>query len=77
MVPRGLIVTAGSIMSSSQYRELAETSPGKVNPDKVAMAMLCARPMPDSSIPPHQTGTLRRDRPASTRLASSMSADAP
>ena len=32
-------------------------SPGFVKPGSVAAAMLCARPTPDSSIPPHQRGT--------------------
>src|SRR6267142_2031373 len=58
IVPLGETVTGGSIMSSSQYLELAETSPGKVNPASVAMAMLWARPIPDSSMPPHQSGML-------------------
>ena len=47
------------MISSSQYRADADTSPGKVNPGNVDIAMLCARPIPDSSIPPHQTGVDR------------------
>ena len=43
-------------MSCVQYRALAETSPGSVKFGSVDKAMLCARPTPDSSIPPHQTG---------------------
>ena len=39
------------MMSSLQQRLLAETSPGSVNPASVDMAMLCARPMPVSSMP--------------------------
>ena len=46
----------GTIKSRAKYRELAEISPGNTNPGKLASAMLCARPMPDSNIPPHQTG---------------------
>src|SRR6266498_617182 len=69
IVPCELTVTGGSIMSSSQYRALAETSPGKVNPARVAMAMLCARPIPDSSIPPHHTGILRSLQTCSTCFA--------
>ena len=46
-------------------------SPGTVKPGRVANAMLCARPIPDSSIPPHQTG-----QPASTQ-ASCMAIDEP
>ena len=43
-------------MSRFQYRLLADTSPGRTKFGSVESAMLCARPMPDSSIPPHQTG---------------------
>ncbi len=34
-------------------------SPGRVNPGSEARATLAARPMPNSCIPPHQTGTPR------------------
>src|SRR3990167_3985823 len=44
-------------MLRCQYRLLAETSPGRTKLGKVERATLCARPMPDSSIPPHQTWT--------------------
>jgi len=70
IVPRSLTVTGGSMMSSSQYRALAETSPGKVKPASVDIAMLCARPIPDSSMPPHQTGISLSRATCSTRFAS-------
>src|ERR1700733_3038069 len=63
-------VTGGSIMSCSQYRFDADTSPGKVNPGSVDIAILWARPMPDSSMPPHQTGTACSDAYAWIFLAS-------
>src|SRR6266704_5353114 len=69
IVPCELAVTGGTIMSSSQYRALAETSPGKVNPARVDMAMLCARPIPDSSMPPHHTGIFCSRAIRSTSLA--------
>src|SRR4051794_41982342 len=56
IVPVLLTTTAGSMMSCSQYLAEAETSPGKVKPGCVDIAMLCARPIPDSNIPPHHTG---------------------
>src|SRR5574340_382546 len=56
MVPRGVVSTGGVMMSWAQYRRLAETSPGSVKFGRVASAILCARPMPASSMPPHQTG---------------------
>ena len=48
--------TGGSTISSSQYRLLAETSPGSVKLSRLDSATLWARPMPDSSMPPHHTG---------------------
>src|SRR5262245_3208165 len=59
MFPRGVTSTGGVMMSSAQYRFDADTSPGSVKPGSVDIAMLCARPIPASSMPPHQTGTLR------------------
>ena len=56
MVPFDDTSTGGEIMSRSQYRLLAETSPGSTKFGSVDSAILCARPMPDSSMPPHHTG---------------------
>ncbi len=56
IVPRDETVTSGWMISSSQYLLLAVTSPGSVKFGSVESAMLCARPIPDSSIPPHHTG---------------------
>ena len=44
-------------MSRVQKRRDAATSPGSVKPGRLAIATLAARPMPNSCIPPHQTGT--------------------
>src|SRR5437762_9568436 len=56
IVPSRLTVTGGSMMSSSQYLSDAETSPGRLKPGSVDSAILCARPIPASSMPPHHTG---------------------
>src|SRR5579859_7472477 len=53
--PALLTVTSGSMMSSDQYRFEADTSPGNVKFGSDDNAILCARPMPVSSIPPHHT----------------------
>ena len=47
-----------------------ETSPGSVKPGSEAIATLAARPMPNSCMPPHQTGTPRAMQTSCTRLAS-------
>ena len=46
-------------MSSAQYRRDAETSPGNLKFSSVERAMLCERPIPDSSMPPYHTGMPR------------------
>ena len=59
IVPRGVTSTSGVIISSVQYLFEAEISPAMVKPAWVAIAILWARPIPASSIPPDQTGTPR------------------
>ena len=49
------------MMSRAKYRRLAEMSPGIVKPGRLASAMLWARPTPDSSMPPHQSGNAARE----------------
>src|SRR5205807_9254224 len=49
----------GSTMSSRYALSDPDTSPGKVNPGKLQMATLAARPMPNSCMPPHPTGQAR------------------
>ena len=56
-VPSAATSTGGTMTSRSKYRRLPEMSPGRVKPGRLARATLCARPIPDSSIPPHQRGT--------------------
>src|SRR5262245_32618085 len=47
--PSAEISTSGSMMSSDQYRLLADTSPGSEKFSRLESAMFWARPTPDSS----------------------------
>ena len=69
-VPSAATSTGGTMTSRSKYRRLAEMSPGRVKPGRLARATLCARPMPDSSIPPHHRGTPRSTQRSWMRSAS-------
>ena len=52
-------ITNGSVTSRLKNLEDELVSPGRVNPGNYARAIFDARPMPVSTIPPHQTGTPR------------------
>src|ERR1035441_9158721 len=77
IIPCGETSTSGSMMSSFQYRFEAETSPGRRKFSSVESAIFWARPMPVSSIPPHQTGILWawQRRSEDRRVGSDWSSD--
>ena len=55
-MPSASIVHSGETTSRAQYRALGLRSPGSEKFGSDASATLYARPMPLSSMPPHQTG---------------------
>src|SRR5216684_2197367 len=60
----------GSTMSWRYALSEPDTSPGRVNPGKLQIATLAARPMPNSCMPPHHTGISRARHRSWTRRAS-------
>ena len=52
-------IVSGSVTSWLKNREDELVSPITVNPGSDASAMLAARPIPVSTMPPHHTGTPR------------------
>ena len=69
IVPSGATSYVGSTRSRSNSTDAGDMSAGSVNAGREDNARLAARPMPDSIIPPHHSGTPR------SRQSSAMRSD--